>query len=59
MKPLLTGLWHGVLTFVVFAIPLAIHLLPSGVADLSISAVIILAYHAIEAYLGLPPTDPQ
>lgn len=52
------GLWHGILTFVVFAVPLAINMVPSKIGDLTISAVLILAYHAVEAYLGVSPTTP-
>jgi hypothetical protein len=52
------GLWHGVLTFAVFAIPFGFQMLPNTFLDFTVSAAIILLYHWIEKALGLPETNP-
>jgi hypothetical protein len=58
MNSFLHGLWHGFLTLVVFAVPIGLHLIPSTIGNLTVSAILILIYHWVERSLGLPETNP-
>jgi len=57
MQNFLHGLWHGVGTLIVFAVPLGIHALPSSIGDLTVSAILVFVYHWVERSLDLPETN--